>query len=201
METQQSFDPAKYLITVNGADYLEVKWRLVWLRSVHPDAVLETELVAHEENRAIFKAHVSLPGGAAASGFGSESYDNFPEYIEAAETKAIGRALAAAGFGSQFCSDFVLAETAGILVDSPVRPVNGRRTESQPTVNIEQPMTVKQHNLIQILAKENQLGGEELEEIAASAAGTPVAELSRRGASNVIEALQARLARNASRAS
>lgn len=201
MEVQQPFDPGRYLITVNGADYLEVKWRLVWLRTVFPDAVLQTELVSHEEGRAIFKAKASLPNGASATGWGSEAYDNFPEYIEAAETKALGRALAALGYGSQFCSDFVLAETAGILADSPVKPVNGRVAENQPAVNIEQPMTVKQNNLIQILARENQLSSSELDDLAQSAAGTKVGELSRRGASNLIEALQARAAREAAKAS
>jgi hypothetical protein len=193
MEQQQAFDPANYLITVNGADYLEVKWRLVWLRTVHPDAVLQTELVSHQDNRAIFKATVTLPGGAAASGFGSEAYEHFPEYIEAAETKAIGRALAAAGFGSQFCSDFILAESAGILADAPVKPVAPRQHgETQPAVNIEQPMTNKQYNLIQIRARDNNLSGEDLDEFSTKVTGSPVADLSRRGASNLIDALQAR---------
>ena len=40
-----TFDPTRYLTKVNGRDYLEVKWRLVWLRSVHPTARIETELV------------------------------------------------------------------------------------------------------------------------------------------------------------
>ena len=33
---------------VNGADYLEVKWRLLWLRTNHPDAVIETEMMSHQ---------------------------------------------------------------------------------------------------------------------------------------------------------
>jgi len=195
MENQQTFDPAAYLITVNGADYLEVKWRLVWLRSVHPDAVLETDLVSHQDNRAIFKAKVTLPSGATASGFGSEAYENFPEYIEAAETKAIGRALAAVGFGSQFCSDFILAESAGILADAPVKPVGARQAESQPAVNIEQPMTNKQYNLIQIRARDNNFSPEELDAFASKVTGSAVADLSRRSASNLIDALQARIER------
>ncbi len=42
----EDFDPARYLIQLKGKDYLEVRWRLVWLRSVHPDAVIHTDMVS-----------------------------------------------------------------------------------------------------------------------------------------------------------
>jgi hypothetical protein len=40
-----AFDPTQYLSKFDGKDYLEVKWRLLWLRSAHPDARLTTEIV------------------------------------------------------------------------------------------------------------------------------------------------------------
>jgi len=55
---------------------------------------------------ALFRARVSVPGGGTASGWGSETADDFGDYIEKAETKALGRALAALGYGTQFCEDF-----------------------------------------------------------------------------------------------
>ena len=42
MSVATPFEPARYLTRVNGSDYLEVKWRLVWLRDQHPDATVET---------------------------------------------------------------------------------------------------------------------------------------------------------------
>lgn len=100
------FDASRYLTNLRGRDYLEVKWRLLWLRTEHPDAVVETELVKHDAGLALFRARVAIPGGGAATGWGSETADDFEDFIEKAETKALGRALAALGYGTQFCEDF-----------------------------------------------------------------------------------------------
>ena len=104
--TTKAFDASKYLTNLNGRDYLEVKWRLLWLRTEHPDAVIETELVKHGGGLALFRARAAVPGAGIATGWGSETADDFGEYIEKAETKALGRALAALGYGTQFCEDF-----------------------------------------------------------------------------------------------
>lgn len=99
------FDPTPYLRQLRGrggGDYLDVKWRLLWLRKEHPDAELITEMVEHDPQMAIFKATVTLPTGGKATGYGSETANDFPDFIEKAETKAIGRALNALGFGAQF---------------------------------------------------------------------------------------------------
>ena len=102
------FDPAPFLRQLHvrgrggGADYLDVKWRLLWLRKEHPDAEIVTELVQHDPQMAIFKATVTVPTGGKATGYGSETASDFPDFIEKAETKAIGRALNALGYGAQF---------------------------------------------------------------------------------------------------
>jgi len=101
-----AFDASKYLTDLGGRDYLEVKWRLLWLRTEHPDAVIETELVKHTPGLALFRARVTVPGAGIATGWGSETAGDFEDYIEKAETKALGRALAALGYGTQFCEDF-----------------------------------------------------------------------------------------------
>lgn len=104
------FDPARYVRRLRGrggpVDYLDVKWRLVWLRQDHADALIATELVTFSADLAIFKAVVTIPNGGSASGYGSETARDFPDYIEKAETKALGRALAALGYGTQFARDF-----------------------------------------------------------------------------------------------
>ena len=102
------FDPTPYLRQLHGrgraagGDYLDVKWRLLWLRKEHPDAEIVTELVQHDPQMAIFKATVTVPSGGKATGYGSETASDFPDFIEKAETKAIGRALNALGYGAQF---------------------------------------------------------------------------------------------------
>lgn len=118
-----SFDPSKYLTKVQGRDYLEVKWRLLWLRTEHPDAIITSELIAHDTERrwAQFKATVTLPSGAHAEAYGQEDAAGFKtnpgDYPEKAETKALGRALAALGMGTQFADDF---DEGGTVADSPV---------------------------------------------------------------------------------
>jgi uncharacterized protein YbdZ (MbtH family) len=122
----QPFDPAQYLSKFDGKDYLEVKWRIMWLRSEHPDARIATEVVQHNEEAgfALFRAEVEIPDGGRSTGWGSETVRDFHDYIEAAETKALGRALASLGYGTQFCQDFDFSANArpgtAQVVDAPV---------------------------------------------------------------------------------
>lgn len=120
------FEPARYLTKIGKADYLEVKWRLVWLRDVAPDAVIATEMISRTEKEAVFKATVTLPSGGSASGYATETMGDFRDFTEKCETKAIGRALAALGFGTQFSFDHDFDEGARRVVDSPVDPSRER---------------------------------------------------------------------------
>ena len=212
MAAQTTFDPGKYLTVVNGSDYLEVKWRLVWLRHVHPDAHIETDLVTLEDNRAVFKARVTVPDGAVATGWGSEGAFNFPNYIEAAETKAIGRALAALGFGTQFCPDFDFGASENHIVDAPVR-LNGvpsgsaSGTPSNVTTasfSREQPAadqtaTSRQLNLIQVIKRELGIEAKALDQLSQEITGRAIDDLSRKEASRLIEVLKDRQGRQAQR--
>jgi hypothetical protein len=203
---QTTFDPGKYLTKVGGADYLEVKWRLVWLRQRHPDAAIDTELVAQSGDSAIFRATVTVPGGGSATGWGSESFNDFRDYIEKAETKALGRALAALGFGTQFCPDFEFGAngSAGLrVVDTPVdfASTRGRRLATQqaqsgegnrPAAAGDQTVTPRQLKFIQAIAREAGIDEEALRDEVERTYGRPIAELGRRDASAFIERLQAR---------
>ena len=126
------FDPTQYLSNFDGREYLEVKWRLLWLRNEHPEARMSTEIVQHNEEGgfALFRAEVEIPGGGKATGWGSETVRDFHDYIEAAETKALGRALAALGYGTQFCQDFDFSANArpgtNQVVDAPVNLADRR---------------------------------------------------------------------------
>lgn len=126
--TTEKFDPSKYLISLKGKEYLEVKWRLAWFRDENPNGTIDTELIfqgiTHDNPMVIFKATVTNEQGGSASGFGSEDAADFGDFIEKAETKAIGRALAALGYGTQFCDDHEFTGDTGKPVDSP----GGKRT-------------------------------------------------------------------------
>lgn len=123
------FDPTPYLRQLRGrggGEYLDVKWRLLWLRTEHPDAEIVTEHVQIEPTLAIFKATVTLPTGGKATGYGSETAGDFGDFIEKAETKAIGRALNALGYGAQFREPGE-EDLPGATASFPARPAAGPR--------------------------------------------------------------------------
>src|SRR5215212_9059311 len=192
MSVTTPFEPARYLTRISGSDYLEVKWRLVWMRDQHPDATIETQLMSHSDNTAVFRALVSIPGGGSATGWGSESAGDFRDYLEKAETKAIGRALAALGFGTQFCPDFEFGAAAGRVVDSPIdfassrgrQTANATATDGDRRIaNLQQAATSRQLKFIQAIGREANLSDEQIDEEATRLYGRPVADLDRRAAS------------------
>jgi len=127
LDTGKRFDPTKYLrtIKVHGGTqqtYLPVTARLLWLRAEHPDAQLITEALRLDEKSAVFKATVTLPGGAVAVGHGSETAGDFGDFIEKAETKAIGRALTALGYGTEFAEGQDDPTLAAATEVSPAAP-------------------------------------------------------------------------------
>ena len=117
---EKSFNPSDHLMNVGTQKkprwYLEVKWRLVWLREQCPEAQITTELVhldldkevtaevkewddnlgkmvkvtKHGTGLAIYKATVKLPNGASATGTKMENAASFGDFLEKAETGAIG---------------------------------------------------------------------------------------------------------------
>lgn len=198
---ERPFDPSKYLRKLGGRDYLEVKWRLLWLRTEHPDAVMETEMVKLDEGFALFKARVAIPNGGESTGWGSETRQDFFDYIEKAETKALGRALAALGYGTQFCEDFDFAAgSAGNahVVDSPVelrqgadadRPIPARPAAiPQTSSSLATPAQLK---LIYLTASRDlQITEEELEERCQTQYGRLPLHLTKREASEFIDALK-----------
>jgi hypothetical protein len=212
LATGGTFEPAKYLVNLNGrGEYLEVKWRLLWLRTEHPEAHIETELVRLQDNEAVFKARVSIPNGGSATGWGSESVGDFRDFVEKAETKAIGRALAALGYGTQFCQDHEFGQGAPAgqggqmrIVDAPVdftsnrerrqvAEAGGTATQAAPTGDPgSQRATERQVKFIHAIAREAGLDEQELAAWSQELYGKPVDRLDRRDASTLIEALQRR---------
>lgn len=110
-------------------DYLEVKWRLVWFRQDHPDWTIETKPleINTEKQYVIFRARVRDENGRLiATGTKVETKNGFNDYLEKAETGAVGRALAMCGYGTQFAPEL---EEKDRIVDGPVpRGTQGRLT-------------------------------------------------------------------------
>lgn len=117
------FNPNEHMIQLKGKDYLQVAWRLVWFRDndngcgVHWG--IETELLEHGDDWAVFRCRITDENGRIIStGHGSESRKDFGDYLEKAETKAVGRALAMLGFGTQFAADEL--DEGERIVDTPI---------------------------------------------------------------------------------
>ncbi len=124
-----AFDFKRHLIKVQGGrQYLPVSARLIWFRSEHPDWGIETEAMEmnHEKQYAIFRARIyNEEGKLMAMGTKKEDVKGFGDFIEKAETGAVGRALAMCGYGTQFSPE--LDESgSGRFADSP-QPMGGSR--------------------------------------------------------------------------
>src|SRR5438270_9196293 len=141
------FNPNEHLMQLKSRegskDYLPVQWRLVWFRELCPQGTIDTEEVEVDLDRemeeevfvwnaerrrsekvvkrakgyARFRATISDGKGGRATGTKSECAASFPDYIEKAETGAIGRALAALGYGTQFAPEL---NEEHRIVDAPV---------------------------------------------------------------------------------
>jgi hypothetical protein len=125
------FNPQEHISNIKGKDYIEVKWRLVWFRADNPNGRIDTELLLTEP-AIVFKATIYNNDGIVIG----TGHGNAPTFnqgsgtwkgreIEKAETAAIGRALAVAGFGTQFAEEM---DDDDYLADTPLD-----RQQSQPS--------------------------------------------------------------------
>lgn len=140
-----SFDPARYITKIArrqktddgykmvASDYLEVKWRLLWFRTEHPDGHIAVEVVSLTSDAAVMRATVSWPDGGSSSDIGSETAGDWKDFTEKAATKAIGRALASLGYGVQFCGDHEFDDGSGErVVDAPVARPKAAMKQAMP---------------------------------------------------------------------
>jgi hypothetical protein len=125
------------LLDLKGKDYLQVAYRIVWFREENPKAQIQTDFIQLSENHAIAKATIlDQNGSLLATAHKLETSSGFPDYIEKAETGAIGRALGLVGYGTQFTNDL---DEGGRLADSPLTaktiPGGNRALSPIPTVS------------------------------------------------------------------
>jgi len=132
----------KFLIRVQGNRlYLPTQVRIVWFREECPEWSIETKTVEGSlaEGYAVVKAIVRNPEGRIiAEGQKSETHKDFPAgFIEKAETGAIGRALAVAGFGSIYAAELDELGDTEHVADAPVqRPVHSQAPAPAPDAKL-----------------------------------------------------------------
>lgn len=91
------------------------------MRSEHPVWTIETQPVEinTEKKYVIFRAMVKDESGRViATATKAESRNGFTDYLEKAETGAVGRALALCGYGTQFAPEL---NEAHRIVDAAVK--------------------------------------------------------------------------------
>lgn len=112
----EGFDPRKYMRQLAGDGqaakyYLDVVYRKLWFRLKYPNGKIVKTLKKLTDQVAIVEAKVYLDRNDPEESFISNALaqkymttdDQFGnKYVELAETAAVGRALADAGFGLQF---------------------------------------------------------------------------------------------------
>lgn len=135
------YDPNDHLMNLKGKDYLNVQHRLLWFMRDQRDMIasglatttyaIRTELVEldREVGWAHFRTTVRDVLGNESVMYGSESKSDFPDYIEKASTKSLGRALLALGYGAAFAPEMDEGER---IVDSPVDRRANPRADSAP---------------------------------------------------------------------
>lgn len=111
------------LLNLKGKDYLQVAHRLVWFREEHPDWSLESEFLRLADDHAIAKATIlDQSRRVIATAHKREDKGHFADYLEKAETGAIGRCLALVGYGTQFAEELEDGAATGRPVDAPNAP-------------------------------------------------------------------------------
>ena len=129
------FDPNKYMLKLpqqkkvtlpNGqvrfekseVDYLPVAARIAWFRKDNPYWSIITEVEQLGNKAVVMKATIKdMLGTVIATARKKETEIGFPDYIEKAETGAIGRALAMCGYGTLQAPEF---DEQDRLADTPV---------------------------------------------------------------------------------
>jgi hypothetical protein len=100
------------------ADYLPVAARIAWFRKEHAYWGIVTEIEQLADKAIVMKATIQDSfGNVIATARKKETEAGFPDYIEKAETGAIGRALAMCGYGTLQAPEF---DEQDRLADTPV---------------------------------------------------------------------------------
>jgi hypothetical protein len=129
-------------INLKGKQYLPARARINWMRGgdpeAHPDWGVHTVLMEHTQGKrtapgkvtggyALVAASITDERGRTIStAMKTEYSENFADYVEKAETGAIARALAVAGYGTESALDLDEGYEQDRPADAPAsgRPIN-----------------------------------------------------------------------------
>ena len=121
----------EYMIQMKGGKkYLPVAPRVKMFRDDHPMGRIEATIVEIDREAKFCMCEAVIydaDGRIISRAHGSEEARDFADYIEKAETKAVGRALSLAGFGTLDAKDL----EEGQVVDTPA-PVLESPSSKQP---------------------------------------------------------------------
>lgn len=125
------FNPAEFTRALPNEDgtmsmYLDVKYRLLWFRLHRPNGKIEPEIIHFDDKSAIVSCKLYQDRSDPVDQYVAKScaqrfltQDKFGDrFLEVAETAAIGRVLAAAGYGTQFCGNSDML--SDVIVDAPI---------------------------------------------------------------------------------
>lgn len=131
MNAVDGFNPGEFTRELPNEDgttslYLDVKYRLLWFRLHRPNGKINSEIVHVDDKSAIISCKLYadktdaedqyIARSCAQRFLTQEKYGD--RYLEIAETAAIGRVLAAAGYGTQFCGSTDML--SDVIADAPV---------------------------------------------------------------------------------
>lgn len=127
------------LMDIKGQHYLKPAYRLVWFREEHPDWGIETDFHSLGEGWCIMKATIrNEKGQVMATAHKVENRKDFADFVEKAETGALGRALAMVGYGTQFTEDF---DEGPRIVDSPLPQKKSSAIKTVSQVKVAAPVS------------------------------------------------------------
>ena len=144
--------------------YLDVKYRKLWFRLVNPTGKIISRIVHFTENMAVVEARIYLDKCDQENNYIANSFSQKfrttdtqfgDKFLEMAETAAIGRALADAGYGLQFAD--VGEGNDPMQVDAGI-PVN-QGSSMQAAMPAFQPQAMPGQQMMEQFYQEAQANG------------------------------------------
>lgn len=176
----EGFDPAAFLRKLQSEAgeeqlYLDVKYRKLWFRLKYPLGKIAKRIIKLENDYAIIESRIYLDRNdpedsyiscAMAQRWRTEDDAYGKKYVESAETAAVGRALADAGFGIQFAEPG--EEHDPNPVDAPVTVSKTNENDLSPEEDEplpEEPVPQKKKVSGEVGSEKSSLKGSKKEEL------------------------------------
>lgn len=151
-----------YIRVQGNKQYLPVPNRVQWFRGEHPTWTIDTDIIRleWEAGYVVMRAEVrDDENRIIAAGTKTETRKGFADFVEKAETGAVGRALARAGYGTEDALDL----EGDRYADAPIeQPGHGGGSPSSPR---RAPAQYRRGELAQLM-KDHNLGLDAVEAIA-----------------------------------